>query len=107
MARMSKKKHRDRSWAPTPEPLPANAQVIDNHTHVASVVPFSRAMSHEAVEKGQPEVPVYSVDELLAGLGSRGYRSDRLRVLTAEPHDRRRHGTRARTRVRGARHPPQ
>ena len=66
MARMSKKKHRDRSWAPAPEPLPANAQVIDNHTHVASVVPFSRAMSHEAVEKGQPEVPVYSVDELLA-----------------------------------------
>ena len=66
MARMSKKKHRDRSWAPAPEPLPANAQVIDNHTHGASVVPFSRAMSHEAVEKGQPEVPVYSVDELLA-----------------------------------------
>ena len=54
------KHHRDRSWAPAPQPLP-----IDNHTHVASVVPFSRAMSHEAQEKGQPEVPVYSVDELL------------------------------------------
>ncbi|RSX53364.1 TatD family hydrolase [Bifidobacterium dolichotidis] len=60
------KKHRDRSWAPAPESLPADAHVIDNHTHVASVVPFSRAMSHEAVSKGQPEVPVYSVDELLA-----------------------------------------
>ncbi|MBM6700041.1 TatD family hydrolase [Bifidobacterium pullorum subsp. saeculare] len=62
---MSKHKHRDRSWAPAPAPLPADAQVIDNHTHVASVVPFSRAMSHEAVEKGQDPVPVYSVDELL------------------------------------------
>ena len=46
--------------------MPADAQVIDNHTHVASVVPFSRAMSHEAAIKGQPDVPVYSVDELLA-----------------------------------------
>ena len=59
------KHHRDRSWAPAPQPLPENAHVIDSHTHVASVVPFSRAMSHEAQEKGQPEVPVYSVDELL------------------------------------------
>ena len=57
------KHHRDRSWAPAPQPLPENAHVIDNHTHVASVVPFSRAMSHEAQEKGQPEVPVYSVDD--------------------------------------------
>ena len=62
---MSRHHHRDRSWAPAPEALPADAQVIDNHTHVASVVPFSRAMSHEAVEKGQDPVPVYSVDELL------------------------------------------
>ena len=62
---MSKHHHRDRSWAPAPSPLPDDAHVIDNHTHVASVVPFSRAMSHEAQEKGQPEVPVYSVDELL------------------------------------------
>ena len=60
------KHHRDRSWPPAPEPLPADAQVIDNHTHVASVVSFSRAMSHEAAIKGQPDVPVYSVDELLA-----------------------------------------
>ena len=59
------KHQRDPSWAPAPQPLPENAHVIDNHTHVASVVPFSRAMSHEAQEKGQPEVPVYSVDELL------------------------------------------
>ena len=63
---MSKHKHRDRSWAPAPEPLPAGVTVIDDHTHVASVVPFARAMSHEAVEKGQDAVPVYGVDELLA-----------------------------------------
>lgn len=62
---MSKKHHRDRSWAPAPEALDASAQVIDNHTHVASVVPFARAMSHEAEEKGQEPVPVYSIDELL------------------------------------------
>lgn len=61
----SMSKHRDRSWAPAPELLAADAHVIDNHTHVASVVPFSRAMSHEAAQKGQPEVPVYSVDEIL------------------------------------------
>lgn len=62
---MSKHHHRDRSWAPAPDALPADAHVIDNHTHVASVVPFARAMSHEAQAKGQPEVPVYDVDELL------------------------------------------
>ena len=55
---MSKHHHRDRSWAPAPEALPDDAQTIDNHTHVASVIPFARAMSHEAQEKGQPEVPV-------------------------------------------------
>lgn len=59
------KHHRNRNWAPAPHPLPEDAHVIDNHTHVASVVPFSQAMSHEAMEKGQGEVPVYSVDELL------------------------------------------
>ncbi|RSX58501.1 TatD family hydrolase [Bifidobacterium samirii] len=59
------KHHRDRSWAPAPDALPEDAHVIDNHTHVASVVPFARAMAHEAAEKGQPDVPVYSVDELL------------------------------------------
>lgn len=59
------KHHRDRSWRQHRNHFPENAHVIDNHTHVASVVPFSRAMSHEAQEKGQPEVPVYSVDELL------------------------------------------
>ena len=59
------RKHRDRNWAPAPEALPADARVVDNHTHVASVVPFSEAMSHEAQERGQDPVPVYSVDELL------------------------------------------
>ncbi|MSA48202.1 TatD family deoxyribonuclease, partial [Blautia wexlerae] len=47
---MSKHHHRDRSWAPAPEALPDDAQTIDNHTHVASVIPFARAMSHEAQE---------------------------------------------------------
>ena len=37
------KHHRDRSWAPAPEPLPEDARTIDN----------------------QPPVPVYSVSELL------------------------------------------
>ena len=59
------KHHRDRSWAPAPEPLPREARTIDNHTHVASVAPFARAMSHEAEERGQAPVPVYSVDQLL------------------------------------------
>ena len=57
------KHHRNRSWAPAPEPL--SEWTIDNHTHVKSVVPFSRAMSHEAAEKGQPPVPVYTEAELL------------------------------------------
>lgn len=69
---MSKHHHRDRSWAPAPEPLPEDAHTIDNHTHVASVIPFARAMSHEAQEKGQPEVPVYDVDQLLAQAQSVG-----------------------------------
>ena len=59
------KHHRDRSWAPAPEPLPHDAQTIDNHTHVASVVPFARGMSHEAEQRGQAPVPVYTVDQLL------------------------------------------
>lgn len=66
------KRHRDRSWAPAPPRLPDGITVIDDHTHVASVVPFSRAMSHEAQQKGQPPVPVYSVDELLAQASSVG-----------------------------------
>ena len=69
---MSKHHHRDRSWAPAPEALPDDAQTIDNHTHVASVIPFACAMSHEAQEKGQPEVPVYDVDQLLAQAQSVG-----------------------------------
>ncbi len=62
---MSRHHHRDRGWAPSPEPLPEDARVIDDHTHVASVVPFARAMDLEAESKGQPAVPVYDVEELL------------------------------------------
>ena len=57
------KHHRNRSWAPAPSPL--QEWTYDNHTHVKSVVPFSKAMSHEAEVKGQPPVPVYSEGELL------------------------------------------
>lgn len=57
------KHHRNRSWAPAPEPLPA--PTIDNHTHVASVVPFAAEMNRQAQEREQPEVPVYSVAEIL------------------------------------------
>lgn len=57
------KHHRTRSWAPAPEPL--STPTIDNHTHVASVVPFAEEMRRQASEKGQPEVPVYSIDEIL------------------------------------------
>ena len=57
------KHHRNRSWAPAPEPLPT--PTIDNHTHVASVVPFAAEMNRQAREREQPPVPVYSVDEIL------------------------------------------
>jgi len=57
------RKHRDRSWAPAPEPLPVS--IVDNHTHVASVVPFSQEMARQAEERDMPTVPVYTVDELL------------------------------------------
>jgi TatD DNase family protein len=63
---MSKTKHRDRSWAPAPTPLPEGVRVVDDHTHVASVVPFAREMNRQAIERGQEPVPVYSVDELLS-----------------------------------------
>lgn len=59
------KKHRDRSWAPAPEALPDGVRVIDDHTHIASVVPFAREMNRQAIERNQPPVPVYSVDEML------------------------------------------
>lgn len=59
------KHHRNRSWAPAPQPLPADAYVIDDHTHVASVVPFAREMNRQAQERGQADVPVFSIDELL------------------------------------------
>ena len=97
---MSKHHHRDRSWAPAPEALPDDAQTIDNHTHVASVIPFARAMSHEAQEKGQPEVPVYDVDQLLAqetGAGAicRHWGYYRLRLRAAASDDRRPDGPRS------------
>lgn len=57
--------HRNRSWAPAPAPLPQGSWTIDDHTHVASVVPFSSEMNRQAQGKGQPEVPVYDVDQLL------------------------------------------
>lgn len=59
------KKHRNRSWAPAPEALPDVVRVIDDHTHIASVVPFAREMNRQAIERDQPPVPVYSVDEML------------------------------------------
>lgn len=59
------KHHRNRSWAPAPQPLPEDATVVDDHTHVASVVPFAREMNRQAHERGQADVPVFSVDELL------------------------------------------
>ncbi|KFI44707.1 TatD family hydrolase [Bifidobacterium bohemicum] len=63
---MAKTKHRDRSWAPAPEALPEGVRVVDDHTHVASVVPFAREMNRQAIERGQAPVPVYGVGELLA-----------------------------------------
>ncbi|RBP97290.1 hydrolase TatD [Bifidobacterium aemilianum] len=59
------KHHRERSWAPAPEALGADSQVIDNHTHVASVVPFAEEMNRQALERGQEPVPVYSVEQIL------------------------------------------
>lgn len=66
------KHHRDRSWAPAPDPLPQGIHVIDDHTHVASVVPSSQEMRRQAAERNQSEVPVYSVDELLRQAGEVG-----------------------------------
>lgn len=57
--------HRNRSWAPAPEALPQGVEVIDDHTHMASVVPFAREMDRQARERGQEPVPVYSVDQQL------------------------------------------
>lgn len=59
------KHHRNRSWAPSPQPLPEGAYVIDDHTHVASVIPFAREMNRQAQERGQADVPVFSINELL------------------------------------------
>lgn len=67
------KHHRDRSWAPAPEPL--LSPTIDNHTHVASVVPFAQEMNRQAIAREQPEVPVYSVEEILAQAAAVGVTS--------------------------------
>lgn len=71
--RMSKH-HRKRSWAPAPEPLNPDIEVVDDHTHLASVVPFAVAMAKEALEKGQDEVPVLSVDRMLEDAAAVGVR---------------------------------
>ena len=57
--------HRDHSWAPRPDPLPEDAQVIDNHTHLASVPGFVSAINAELAAKDRPTMPVYSVDDML------------------------------------------
>jgi TatD DNase family protein len=45
---------------------------IDNHTHVLSVIPFAQQMAKEAEEKGQSEVPVPTLDEILGQAASVG-----------------------------------
>lgn len=67
---MTRHRHRDRSWPPVP--LPLDAPAVDDHTHVASVVSFSRAMARQAVERNMPAVPVYDIDHLLAMAASVG-----------------------------------
>lgn len=57
------KHHRNRNWAPAPVPL--HEWSIDNHTHIRSVVPFAKAMSYEAQQRGQDPVPVYSEAEII------------------------------------------
>ncbi|TCD54224.1 TatD family deoxyribonuclease [Alloscardovia theropitheci] len=57
------KKHRSRAWAEAPQVL--NSPIIDNHTHMASVVSYSMDMAAQAAERNLPEVPVYSVEELI------------------------------------------
>jgi TatD DNase family protein len=56
-------RHKDRSWAPAPPKL--GVQAVDNHTHVLSVIPAAQQMAKEAEEKGQPEVPIPTLDEVL------------------------------------------
>ena len=68
------KHHRNRSWAPAPEPLNPDIEVVDDHTHLASVVPFAASMAKEARDRGQAEVPVLSVDRMLEDAASVGVR---------------------------------
>lgn len=60
---MSKKKHRDRSWAPAPPALPC--PVTDGHTHIISVEGFAAEMDRQARERGMEPVPVYDPDQIL------------------------------------------
>lgn len=57
--------HRNRSWAPSPEPLPEGTEVVDDHTHMASVVPFAAEMDRQARDRGQDPVPIRDVDRQL------------------------------------------
>ena len=68
------KHHRNRSWAPAPEPLNSDIAVVDDHTHLASVVPFAESMAKEARDRGQAEVPVLSVDRMLEDAATVGVR---------------------------------
>jgi TatD DNase family protein len=68
------KHHRNRSWAPAPEPLNPDIEVVDDHTHLASVVPFAASMAKEARDRGQAEVPVLSVDRMLEDAATVGVR---------------------------------
>ena len=49
-----------------PPALDADCHVVDDHTHVASVVSFAQGINEEAEAKGRPTIPVFSVDEILA-----------------------------------------
>ncbi len=69
---MTHHKHRDRSWPDLPTPLAAETPVIDNHTHVASVVNYSAYMSAEGAARGQYDIPVYSAEEHLQRAASVG-----------------------------------
>ncbi|MFC0265773.1 TatD family hydrolase [Alloscardovia macacae] len=57
------KKHRSRAWAEAPERLAA--PIIDNHTHIASVVQYAMSMSAQAAQRHMPDVPVYGVEGLI------------------------------------------
>lgn len=55
--------HHSRAWAPLPPTLPE--WTIDDHTHVVSVVSYSREQAEEAAARQMPTVSVYSASELV------------------------------------------